>query len=125
MSVFDMAIQDFKDFTTNTDSGAGAVMTFTAPNGATATVAGVRTKHWESVGEDGEKVNAKNASLSVSEQVLTAAGYPVRNSYGSVDFKGHKVSVTDANGLLCVYATDEWFPDEAMGLITCMMGDFE
>lgn len=122
MNVYEMAIQDIKAFTSG---DAGKELIFTAPTGETATVNGVNVKHWNSENTDGEKVNAKTASFSVNEALLTAQNYPVRNSYGSVDFKGHKVAIKDGNGTLCIYAIDEWYPDEAVQLITCMIGDFE
>lgn len=104
----------------------GVALTFISNDSppATCTVAGTTTKHNLSVGRDGAAYNGRNASCSVSEQVLVAAGYPVRNSDGEVDLKNHRVTFKDSTGTNRTYKIESWYPDEKIGLIVCILGDY-
>jgi len=121
MGLIEQAQSDIKDITSNLDE-FGVSMTFTAPTNETATVNGLHSKHHMSVDTDGNMINSKNAHISVSEALLTAKNYPVRKN-GEVDFKDHKVSVKDSTGIIKNYVIREWFPDETIGLITCILGN--
>lgn len=124
MSLLDTAKASIKRITTDTN-GFGVSMVLIAPSGATATVAGLHTKHHINVDTDGATVNSKNAHVSISEEVLTALGYPVRNADREVNLKGHRVNVADSTGVVKNYVIQEWFPDESVGLIVCILGDYE
>lgn len=125
MGVWEQAQADLAKFTSNTTSGPAKTCQFTSPAGDVVSIALVPTKHHLGQNEDGKNVNAKKASICFSEQLLTALSYPVRNSSNEVDLKGHQVKVKDSTGLLCSYMIREWYPDEALGLVTCILGDFE
>jgi hypothetical protein len=125
MGLIEQARADFEAFTSDSVNAFAVPITFSSPTGIIVTVNGIHTKHHLGLSEEGEMVNAKKASLTVSEQLLTAQNYPVRNSQGSVNLAGHQVKVADSTGTLCTYAIREWFPDEALGLITCILGDFQ
>ena len=125
MGLIEQAVKDLNKFSSNETSGFAVPGSFTAPNGVMATVGCISVKHHYSLNEEGKQVNAKVASFSVSESLLTALSYPVRNSSNEVYLEGHQVKIKDSSGLLCMYVIREWYPDEALGLITCKLGDFE
>lgn len=126
MGLMDQAKADWQQISSNTDEW-GKDIIFTTPDGLiTATVAGIHSKHHISIDPGtGGIVNGKNAHISVSEQLLIDANYPVRNSKLEVDFKNHKVEVLDSTDVSKKYVIREWFPDETIGVITCILGDFK
>lgn len=86
---------------------------------------GLASKHWINFDTDGAPANSKNAHITIDEDILTAAAYVYRNSDGEVHLRGHKVTVKDSTGLDKEYIILEWFPDETLGLIACILGDYE
>ncbi|KKN54307.1 hypothetical protein LCGC14_0593620 [marine sediment metagenome] len=120
MGLIDRAKSDIKAITSNPDE-FGVSMTFTAPSGETATLNGLHSKHHMSMDTDGNMISSKNAHISVSEELLTAQNYPVRKA-GEVNLKNHRVSVKDSTGISKDYVIREWYPDETIGLITCILG---
>lgn len=122
MGLIDQAKSDIKDITSNPDE-FGVSITFAAPTGEIATLNGLHSKHHMSIGTDGNMINSKNAHISVSEELLTAQNYPVRDIKGEVNLKNHKIKVKDSTGIIKDYIIREWFPDETIGLITCILGD--
>src|SRR5258706_238985 len=79
------------------------------------------------VSTEGEMISSKVAHVSVSEKLLTDAGYPVRNAKGHVDLNGHKVNVKDSTGIVNNYILSNggWYPDEMLGHIVCILEFFE
>lgn len=124
MSLIDQARLDIASITSDL-GGFGVSAIFTSPLGVLVSVPVLHTKHHLSVDTDGNKVNSKNAHLSVAESNLIAALYPIRNAYNEVNLKGHKVTIKDSTGLDCTYMIREWFPNETTGLIVCVLADFE
>ncbi len=124
MGLIEQAQKDFAGFTSDSKSGFAKAITFTSPTGVSVIINGITSKHYFTLDQEGKMVNAKQASISVSEQLLTALSYPVRNNSNEVYLRGHKVSWMDSNSV-CQYVIREWFPDESLGLITCILGDFE
>lgn len=102
----------------------GVELTFTAPDLSVASVVGLHVKHHTGFDEQGFPVNSKIASAAVSEKFLTDVSYPVRVN-GEVNLKGHKVTAKDSTGTVVEYVIRNWFPDEAIGLIVCILGDYE
>lgn len=101
-------------------------MVLIAPGGEWIKVSGLHTKHHLGLDAELQKwVNTKNAHISVSEKFLVDGGYPVRNSEGDVDFQYHKVLVKDSTDNIVLYNIDQWFPNETVGLITCILGTNE
>lgn len=119
------AQRDTQRFTSNADSGFGLSITLTALDNTTATVVGIHAKHHLNVDTDGNVVNSKTAHVAISEALLIAANYPVRNSSGEVDLKNHKIQVVDSTGTSPTYLVQSWFPDETVGLIVITLEDFE
>jgi hypothetical protein len=124
MSLLDDIKSDIEDFTSDED-GPTRSISFVAPTGETATINGLHTKHHFAHDTDGNPVNLKNAHISFSEGLLIAEDYPVRNSHGEVDLTSHKVTVKDSTGTENTYIIRQWFPNETIGLITCLLMDFE
>jgi len=125
MGLMEQAQKDFAKFTSDKTNGFAKSITFTAPNSGPVVVAnGIATKHHLGLNEEGKQVNAKKASITITEALLTAQSYPVRIS-GEVNLANHKVSWMDSTGTINEYVIREWYPDETLGEITCILGDFE
>lgn len=124
MSLLDDIRQDIADITSDSE-GFGQEIVLTAPDATTLTITGLHTKIHLGVDTDGNMVNSKKAHVSFAEKFLTDASYPVRNTKGEVDLKKHKVDVKDSTGLVKNYLVKEWFPDETLGLIVCILEDRE
>lgn len=97
----------------------------TADGLKTIETTGYSTKHWINFDSDGNAINSKNAHICLSESDLIELEYPVRNSKGEVFLKNHRVSVKDSSSELKEYVIKEWFPNETLGLIVCILGDYE
>lgn len=123
MGLIAQAKADIEQITGNTDDFAVS-MTFIAPDLSTATVQGLFTKHHLAIDTEGNPVNVRNAHASVSEKQFIDAGYTVRNSSGEVSMKDHKVTVSDSTGTASTYVIREWYPDETIGLLVFILGDF-
>lgn len=132
MGLMDEAIADAAEFTAN-ESDFGVEISLTAPNEEAATVNGYSTKHHLKLDTStGQVVNAKNASVVVSEANILAANpnYPVRISdpadrfYQEVKMIKHLVSVADSSGVVKNYICAENFADESLGLITLILEDY-
>ena len=115
-----------RDFTFFTQQGFGVDLSF-KPNAISeaTTVKGFATKHHLSVSSEGIPVNAKNTHCTVSESILTDAGYTVRNASNEVDMIGHLVTYTDSSGTEWTYQISETMPDETLGQIQCFLVDYE
>ena len=103
----------------------GTAITLTAPTAEVANIAGIATNHHIGVDTDGNPINTKNAHITISEQLLVDAGYPVRDSENEVAMINHRVSYKDSTGITKEYVIEETFPDETIGMITCILNDFE
>lgn len=86
---------------------------------------GWASKHWINFDADGVSVNSKNAHITLDELELVSLNYPVRNENKEVYLFNHRIFVSDSSGELKSYVIKEWFPDETLGLITCILGDYE
>lgn len=124
MGLREQAKKDTERITSNLNEW-GIEMTFVAPTLETATIKGIHSKHHLGIDTDGNAVNSKKAHVSFSEKFLIDANYPVRNANGEVDLTGHKVSVKDSTGITKNYIMISYFPNETIGLITCILADYE
>lgn len=122
--LIEKAKNDWQRFTSD-PSGAGIAITFEAPTTQIAEITGLATKHHIGLDTEGNPINTKNAHVSVSEQLLVDEGYPVRNGDGEVSMINHKVTYKDSTGVSKDYKIQETFPDETVGIITCILGDHE
>lgn len=86
---------------------------------------GFVSKHWINFETDGSASNSKNAHITLDEAELVAKDYPVRNADKEVYLFNHRVSTPDSSGVTKEYVIKEWYPDETLGLIACILGDYE
>ena len=86
---------------------------------------GFVSKHWINYDTDGSAVNSKNAHICLDEEQLVLLNYPVRNSQNEVHLYNHRVFTNDSSGVEKSYVIKEWFPDETLGLIVCILSDYE
>lgn len=124
MGLLEQARLDMQQITGNS-SEFGVSMTFTAPDSSTCTVVGFHTKHHMAYNDIGEQINHKKASVAISEIQFTENSYPCRNSDGEIYLENHLVSVVDSTGLSKNYVCEQWFPDEALGLLVIILGDYD
>lgn len=107
-------------------NGFTKTIQFIATDGiTTATIRGMSAVIHLGVDNQGEFVNTRKAHISFSESSLSDTGFPVRDSSNTLILKGNRVSVIDSTGQAEQYVIREIYPDEALGLLVCMLGDFE
>ena len=97
--------------------------TFTTITNTTFTIKGVHTKHHLGVDTDGLPINSKTASISFSETNLPV-NISIRNNANEVRMINWRVSVKDSTGVTAQYVVREVFPDEMLGTIVCILGDY-
>lgn len=95
----------------------------TPPGDMTINITGFGTKHFINFDSDGLPINTKNVHICISEDDLAALTYPVRNAKNEVSLLNHKVVFKDSTGLDRAYKINENYPDETLGLITCVLSD--
>jgi hypothetical protein len=86
---------------------------------------GFVSKHWINYDTDGLPANSKNAHICLDESDLVLQEYPVRNNQNEVSLMNHKVDAKDSSGVLKHYIIKEWFPNETLGLIVCILSDYD
>jgi hypothetical protein len=107
-------------------SGFGKAMVLIWPDGQELPIIGLHTKHHMAIDpETNLQINVKNAHASFSETPITLAGMSVRNAQREVSLAGFKIRAVDSAGLVWTYVVTSWFPDESIGLIVCILGDYE
>lgn len=102
-------------------------ITITKPDlSASIVVKGLAMKHhMEFDLSSGNTTNSKNAHITISEQPLVDAGFIIRDSNDEVDLKEYQVDYIDSTGFSEKYVINQYFPDETVGLIVCILGEFE
>lgn len=122
-NLLQLARRDAKFFVTN--GGFEESITITTPtNDMTVSLTGFATKHWINFDSDGNPINSKNAHISFDEKILIDANYPLRNAKGEVSLLKHIVAYPDSTGVVKKYVVRESFPDETLGLIVCILHDY-
>lgn len=122
-SILQRAKADAKRYVTS--GGFEENITLTTPNRLTTiAITGYATKHWINFDTDGLPINAKNAHVCVDESLLITLGYPTRNAKGEVNLRNHIVSYPDSSGTLKKHVVNEQYPDETLGLIVLILGDY-
>jgi hypothetical protein len=139
MSLLEIARDDIKRITTNLNEWS-VLMTFKTPtagpfdytfdftfnNSQMFTMIGLHSKVTLRVnGETGQVINTKQAHVTVSERFFTQNNYPIRDSNNEVNLRDHQVAVKDSTGKICIYIIREWYPDETLELVVCILGDLE
>lgn len=122
-SLIELAKRDAKRFVTS--GGFEEPLTITTPdNMMSLTITGWATKHHISFDTDGNQVNTKNVHVTLNEDLLVSLGYPVRNSRGEVSLLKHLISFADSSKVIKNYVVRENYPDEVLGLIVLILGDY-
>lgn len=119
----DIAIKEAQEYVSKGGFESDITIKPPLPQAVTVSLTGWSSKHHISFGTDGTLVNAKNAHICLSEADLVALGYPVRVG-GEVVLLNHIVAVKDSSGVEKSYVIQEQFPDETIGLIVCILGDY-
>ena len=124
MGILQQARKDWNRHITST-SGAGEDITFVSVDGTqTANVRGLAMSHHLKFDTDGSAVNSKNTHITVYEKDLVNQGYTVRDAKDVVALHKHKVSYPDSTGVIRDYLVLEYFPDETVGIITCILESY-
>jgi len=118
----DRAKADMKRFVIS--GGFQVPITLTPTGGDPVSVSSLGTKHHNSIGSDGLPINSKNAHVSFVESDLTDKGLTVRDSNKEINLRNWRVSFADSSGVVKNYIIKETFPDETLGLIVCILGDY-
>ena len=122
--ILQLAKRDAKHFVTSGGFEESIVL-ITPTRDKQLSLTGLATKHWINFDTDGNPVNSKNVHICIDESFLVANGYPVRNAKGEINLMKHLVSFPDSSGMVKNYVVRENFPDETLGLIVCILGDFK
>ena len=122
-SLLDKARRDSKKYVTA--GGFHEDITLATPDGfTTLQTTGFVSKHWINFDTDGNAINAKNAHICVDQTALEAANYPYLKDK-EVHLYKHRVTTKDSSGNNKEYVVNEHYPDETLGLIVCILGDYE
>lgn len=125
MGLIDQANKDIQQITSNANE-FGVKIKLVAPNGQVANIVGIHPKVHLGVGTEGNVISTRQARVTFSEQVLINANpnYPIRNADEKIDLLKHIITVADSTGNDHDYVAQEWIPDETIGLIVIMLGDY-
>lgn len=90
----------------------------------TIEIKGFATKHHINYDGDGNPINSQNAHLCITEDDLIKLSFPYRNQNGKIGLKQCKVLVKDSSGIEKKYIVIENFPNETLGLIVLILGEY-
>ena len=122
-SLLGKARRDSKKYVTA--GGFQEDITLVTPDGSTTLqTTGFASKHWINFDTDGNAINAKNAHICVDQDELEVANYPYLKGE-EVHLYKHRVTTKDSSGENKQYVVKEHYPDETLGLIVCILGDYE
>lgn len=125
MSIFEQSKKDLASIIQNSNDFGQQITIKTPTSSENLDLVGFHTKHHTAYDLDGAMVNSKNASIAISEKSLIDANYPYRNSNQEINMIAHLVDVVDSSGIVKNYIVREMFPDESLGLIVLILGDYE
>ena len=124
LDILQAARRDAQNIITRGGFGVDAILT--TPSGdKTLLLNGIGSKHHLSFNSDGMPESSKQAHFTVSESLLSIAEYPVRNALEEIDLKKHRLSYKDSSDVLKHYVVKDHYPDETLGLIVLILGDWE
>lgn len=113
---------DWNRFTVNGEFKVD--ITLIPPGGDPVSITGLGIKHHNSINTDGIPVNSKNAHITLIESDLVDNGITVRDSNKEVNLKNYLVSFKDSSDVSKNYIIKETMPDETVGVIVCILGDY-
>lgn len=122
-NIFNLAKRDAKRIVTSL--GWQETIELSTPSkDLTLSLTGFATKHWINYDSDGNPVDSKNAHVCIDESFLVLNDYPVRNNRGEIALKNHIVAFPDSSGVVRTYVVRRNLPDETLGLIVLILGDY-
>lgn len=90
------------------------------------TIKGIATRHHLGIdGQTGERVNSRTTQCTITESLLTDQSYTTRDASGNVNLVNTYVKYADCTGVTKKYKIIQVFPDDTLGLITCVLGDLK
>lgn len=124
MGLLERAIADTKRITENASKGFGTAIIVTNREGDSFSVFGLHNKHHLGIdSSNGDLVNSKKASMSITESTLVTAGCVTRNADKEVDLTDFILDVADSSGESKKYIVKSCFADETIGLLTMILDD--
>lgn len=125
MGLMAQIIEDAAGFISDIDGFAVPIL-FTTPGGTISqNINGVAINHSTTVNDFGAPIRGKTARVTISENLLNATEYPVRNTDNTIALKDHLVSWTDSAGLFYYGIITEILPDRSLGLVRCIVSDYK
>lgn len=123
MGLREQAAEDNRNILEDDATGFGWPIQVTAPNGDTAAMVGLSTDiHMTIDPETGQAVSGRNASVSLSIQGLTDAGFSeLPRNIASANSRPWVVAFEDVSGNAHTFKVCEALPDRAMGCIVCKL----
>ena len=125
MGLLEQAQFDIKRITSSQSGFTKSVTFISKDNLQTATIFTLFSKVHLWSDTDGNAVNTKKGHISFAESLLTDLGYTTRNATGQCILKDHTVKVNDSTGKQTQHVIKEVFPDETIGLIVCLLSEYE
>lgn len=125
MSILEMCKSDVEFINSNTNDFSVLSTLRNSDNSINITVKGIHAKHHLGITPEGVPINTRVSNIAFTEKQVTDHGKSIRNSFGEVDLNGFTITVKDSTGLDKTYAIEEWYPDETVGLIVCILGKYE
>lgn len=122
MSILDFAKKDYQHIVRDRAAWSKD-LEFVSPSGVSVNIVGHGMTHNTSYGTDGQVVNGKNTHVSIVETDLVDAGYPLYNSKGVISLTNHTVSFLDSVGVMGHYVINQYYPDETLGIIVCILSN--
>ncbi len=106
-------------------AGFETPITFNRIGAEDVVITGLATKHHLGYNEEGIRANVKNAQITVNESDLVDAGIVTRNGSNEVYLYRQIISYPDSTGNSRDYVITETFPNETLGHIVCILGNFQ
>jgi len=126
MGILDRARADARRILSNLNGWATALHFENPANDQQADINGTFFRRTVLINDqEGTPVNTRMAHITFAEADFTPDYYEIRNAAGVVHMEGHLVSCMDSTGTLSTYIIREWHPDETLGIIRCMLGDYQ
>ena len=118
--ILDLAKKSSKQFLKK----QGQTIFMTDRNDLRVETVGFSTNHWIEYETEGNPIDSKSIHICVDEDDLTSKNYTLKRN-DEVDLRGHKIELSHSGGQVKTFVVDRWFPDRTLGLIVCILGDYE
>lgn len=122
MNITEQARKDFETFLTDSDNGFAENITIKAKDMTTLNLSAYCTGHRNGFDTEGNPINVQQVSITLSERVLSSNSYPYLNADNQCDLDGHNVIIPSAVGSPVEYRIEQWYHDQEIGAIVCMLG---